>query len=270
MLDADQAYSAIVEGVDGATGLGQIEFYEIGGSGSITEARLGNMSNRALVGLDHERLIGSAMTTGDSPVEVLVVARGSSLADALPDYTGDVLTDPKLTLVDLATKEETTNDNFAHWNEGEIEIRFPGFITNPKESRFHSRTTCGKYLFCYCGRSGRHDRNWGRLNSTNLPRRRIPDLEVGSPTVNDDSPETGGSFTLSATVNNTGDGEAAATTLRYYRSTDSTITSSDTEGWDGRGGSAGGWGYQRPVYRLDRPVDGGDILLRCVRGCGDG
>ena len=30
------------------------------------------------------RLIGSAMTTGDSPVEVLVVARGPSLADALP------------------------------------------------------------------------------------------------------------------------------------------------------------------------------------------
>ena len=40
--------------------------------------------------------------------------------------------------------------------------------------------------------------------------------------------ETGESFTLSATINNTGDGESPATTLRYYRSTDSDVTTSDT------------------------------------------
>ena len=55
-----------------------------------------------------------------------------------------------------------------------------------------------------------------------------PDLSVGSPTVSDSSPEVGGAFTLSATVSNTGDGTSAATTLRYYRSTDATITTSDT------------------------------------------
>ena len=37
------------------------------------------------------------------------------------------------------------------------------------------------------------------------------------------------SFTLSVTVSNTGDGESPATTLRYYRSTDATITTSDTQ-----------------------------------------
>ena len=56
-----------------------------------------------------------------------------------------------------------------------------------------------------------------------------PDLEMGAPAVSDKSPETGGSFTLSATVSNAGDGESVATTLRYYRSTDATISSSDTE-----------------------------------------
>ena len=55
-----------------------------------------------------------------------------------------------------------------------------------------------------------------------------PDLEVGTPTVSDSGPETGASFTLSATVSNTGDGESPATTLRYYRSTDARITTSDT------------------------------------------
>ena len=61
------------------------------------------------------------------------------------------------------------------------------------------------------------------------PRQTNPDLVVGSPSVDDSSPETGGSFTLSATVSNDGDGGSAATTLRYYRSTDATITTSDTE-----------------------------------------
>ena len=55
-----------------------------------------------------------------------------------------------------------------------------------------------------------------------------PDLSVGLPTVDDTSPETGATFTLSARVSNAGDAAAAATTLRYYRSSDATITSSDT------------------------------------------
>ena len=68
-----------------------------------------------------------------------------------------------------------------------------------------------------------------------------PDLEVQSPSVNDSSLDTGASFTLSATVRNDGDGAAAATTLRYYRSTDATITSSDTEeGTDAVGGLSAG------------------------------
>ena len=55
-----------------------------------------------------------------------------------------------------------------------------------------------------------------------------PDLVVGSPTVNDSSPAVGATFTLSTTVQNAGDGAAAATTLRYFRSTDATITTDDT------------------------------------------
>ena len=56
-----------------------------------------------------------------------------------------------------------------------------------------------------------------------------PDLSVGAPSVNDNSPEPGEVFTLMATVSNDGDDSSAATTLRYYRSTDATITTSDTE-----------------------------------------
>ena len=63
-----------------------------------------------------------------------------------------------------------------------------------------------------------------------------PDLVVGSPSVNESAPAAGAPFTLSATVENAGEGESEATTLRYYRSTDATITSSDTsEGTDDMG-----------------------------------
>ena len=56
-----------------------------------------------------------------------------------------------------------------------------------------------------------------------------PDLVVESESVSNSSVETGDTFTFSATVRNQGDGTAGSTTLRYHRSTDSAISSSDTE-----------------------------------------
>ena len=56
-----------------------------------------------------------------------------------------------------------------------------------------------------------------------------PDLVVDSPSVTNSSPTAGASFTLSATVRNQGNGQSAATTLRYYRSTNATVSTSDTE-----------------------------------------
>ena len=66
-----------------------------------------------------------------------------------------------------------------------------------------------------------------------------PDLVVGTPSVDDRGPAAGAAFTLSATVENEGGGAAAATTLRYHRSADATISRSDTEvGTDAIGGLA--------------------------------
>ena len=56
-----------------------------------------------------------------------------------------------------------------------------------------------------------------------------PDLIVESSSVSDNTLTAGQSFTLSATVRNQGTGSSAATTLRYYRSSDATIYTSDTE-----------------------------------------
>ena len=56
-----------------------------------------------------------------------------------------------------------------------------------------------------------------------------PDLIVQSPSVSDTTLTPGQEFTLNVTVHNQGDAQAAATMLHYYRSNNSTITSSDTE-----------------------------------------
>ena len=55
-----------------------------------------------------------------------------------------------------------------------------------------------------------------------------PDLVVDLPTVSDGRPTAGASFTLNITVRNRGDGSSDPTTLRFYRSTDSNVTSDDT------------------------------------------
>ena len=57
----------------------------------------------------------------------------------------------------------------------------------------------------------------------------IPDLIVESLSVSNSSPNAGQSFTLRATVRNQGTDRSAATTLRYYRSSNATISRSDTE-----------------------------------------
>ena len=86
---------------------------------------------------------------------------------------------------------------------------------------------------------------------------KYPDLEVGTPTVSDTSPETGSSFTLSATVSNTGDGESVATTLRYYRSTDATITTSDTAVGTDAVGALGASGTSAESISLNAPTTAG-------------
>ncbi|GAB4342929.1 MAG: hypothetical protein Kow0089_18370 [Desulfobulbaceae bacterium] len=55
-----------------------------------------------------------------------------------------------------------------------------------------------------------------------------PDLIVQTPVLNSQSLEPGQTLIISVKVHNQGDGTSKATTFRYYRSTDSTITRSDT------------------------------------------
>ena len=67
------------------------------------------------------------------------------------------------------------------------------------------------------------------------------DLVVELVSVSDNTLTPGQTFTLRATVRNRGDGRSSSTTLRYYRSTNASITASDTQvGTDAVGALAAG------------------------------
>ena len=57
----------------------------------------------------------------------------------------------------------------------------------------------------------------------------MSDLVVEAVSVSDASPDPGASFTLDATVRNDGKADSTATTLRYFRSTDGSISTDDEE-----------------------------------------
>ena len=83
-----------------------------------------------------------------------------------------------------------------------------------------------------------------------------PDLVVRA-SVSDNTLTPGQSFTLSVTVRNQGTEQAAATTLRYYRSSNATVSTNDTEvGTDGVGTLSAG-ATSAELNGLNAPSDAG-------------
>ena len=97
-------------------------------------------------------------------------------------------------------------------------------------SRISESMSAGDYIIgtttYYAAKSGTFNLEKDGLGEGPMTRL---DLEVGTPSVDDADPATGAMFNLSAAVTNAGDGESAATMLRYYQSADAIITSEDAE-----------------------------------------
>ena len=84
-----------------------------------------------------------------------------------------------------------------------------------------------------------------------------PDLVVLGPNVSNSSPEAGDTFWFIATVSNQGEGQSAATTVRYYRSRDATITPSDSEEGTDAVGAKGHLQNYAATIRLTAPSTAG-------------
>ena len=105
--------------------------------------------------------------------------------------------------------------------------------TSAESLTLNAPTAAGTYYYGACADAVAEEMNTSNNCSAAVavtvrepPRQ--PDLAVAA-TPSDAALDPGESFTLSATVRNRGGADARATTLRYYRSSDATITTADTE-----------------------------------------
>ena len=97
-----------------------------------------------------------------------------------------------------------------------------------------------------------------------------PDLVVGSPSVSVNPLTTGQAFTLSVTVRNRGTEASPGTTLRYYRSSDATITRQDTQRYAGQIGGVNPSSTRTASASLTAPSTAGTYYYgACVDGVTD-
>jgi len=95
MTLAPGAYTAIVSGAGGTTGVGMFEVYEV----DRTDVPLVNMSTRGYVGGGADVMIGGFVVRGNGPQTVVIRARGPSL---VPFGIANALANPSVQLVRAA------------------------------------------------------------------------------------------------------------------------------------------------------------------------
>ena len=128
MTLAPGAYTGVVTGAGGATGVGIIEVFEVDQPG----VPLANISTRGRVLTGNDVMIGGFVINGTSPQTVVVRARGPSL---IPFGIASALADPELTLVRSSDQGVlATNDDWGSAANA-AQVTASGFApANAKES----------------------------------------------------------------------------------------------------------------------------------------
>jgi PKD repeat protein len=109
------AYTAVVRGANGGTGVGLAEAYDLDQAGPATVA---NLSTRAFVQTGANVLIGGFIVGGSDPSNVVLRALGPSL---VPAGVPDALADPTLDLHDANGSLVASNDNWADTQQSDIQ-----------------------------------------------------------------------------------------------------------------------------------------------------
>ena len=107
------AYTAILSGVNDATGVGLVEVYDLAQTAS---ANLVNISSRGEVRLGDDVMIGGLIVSGTS--KVVVRAIGPSLTSA---GVQGALQNPTLQVVDANGSDVSANDNWKDGQRAELE-----------------------------------------------------------------------------------------------------------------------------------------------------
>lgn len=138
---ASGAYTAIVRGNGGTTGVALVEVYDV--DAQPASARLANLSSRGLVLTGDSVLIGGFIVRGNDPANVVVRALGPSLSSSAVAGT---LQDPKLELYDGEGNLMATNDNWQQDSDQATQITAAGLApANGLESAVAATLQPGNY-----------------------------------------------------------------------------------------------------------------------------
>ena len=110
------AYTAIVRGAGNATGVGQVEVYDLDNAAA---SQMANISTRGLVQTGDDVMIGGIILLGPNPQRVIVRALGPSLNVGGVPVAGR-LGDTTLEIKDANGMTEGMNDNWRSTQEAEI------------------------------------------------------------------------------------------------------------------------------------------------------
>ena len=120
-LEPNIAYTPIVSGVGGTTGVALVEVYEV--DGSATGSRLINLSTRMHVGLGENVLIGGFVIGGNVPKKVVIRGLGPSLTAS---GVAGALANPTMQLTQVDGTPVANNDDWKT-NPNAPEIQTLGF-----------------------------------------------------------------------------------------------------------------------------------------------
>jgi hypothetical protein len=146
---APGAYTAIVSGVNGGTGIGLVEVFDLD---STAASKLINISTRGLVETGDSVMIGGFIIKGPDSDKVVVRAIGPSLASP-PFSLTNVLQNPTLSLFDVNGMVFASNDNWRSTQEGDI-IATGLQPTNDAESAIVTTLVPGNYTAIVRGVGG--------------------------------------------------------------------------------------------------------------------
>jgi hypothetical protein len=133
------AYTAIVEGVGGGTGVSVVAVYEV----SAVTTPLINISTRGRVLTGNDVMIGGFVITGSGPQTVAIVATGPSLA---PFGIANPLANPRITLVRSSDQVviDSNDDWQSHANQAQLSAA--GFApSNTLEAGIYTTLQPGAY-----------------------------------------------------------------------------------------------------------------------------
>jgi hypothetical protein len=145
------AYTVVLKGVGGTTGIGLVEVYD---NNSSLDSTLGNISTRGFVQTGNEVMIGGFVLGGNNnPTNIAVRALGPSLASF---GLANLLADPTLELHNANGTIMVSNDDWQSDAASAAKLSANGLaLPNPKESGiFTSLAPPGQFTAIVAGKNG--------------------------------------------------------------------------------------------------------------------